>query len=350
MSALGAFAVLLVVSCWATVESLHLLLPTWPIFLFWPVVVIFFVVASWGTKLITDSLNQSLFIDNRGVRLIGGFIILIVFWVLFFLPTNTHTFFYRASIKDVLTKDLTETKGKLQDLLNEGQAGRIILQEKEDFKAKISVIFSKFAAEVNNPGDLGWAKKAEDVLIQLEGELGELQRLKLKCNSFQCRQELIAAMRAQVESRMESKLKATYDTRLVNINKGLDKPMIQKLIARIEATLAKIDENPTTNNEPTAATLNTLSQSYKLIEKYSDVLIKEFEQKYPKQIESTIKDKKAYAGVSKTERMRSVIDVWGDFFAGMYGGRGFAFWILLAAIIDIAGFISYHMAFAKQDY
>jgi hypothetical protein len=168
--ALVAFVVLCGVSCWATVESLHLLLPSWPVIFFWAVTVIFFVVASIGTKLIVDSLNQKLFIENRWWRLIGGIILLLAFWVCFSLPTNTHTFFFRASISDVVIKDLQETKGKLQDLANDGEAGKIIAQEKADFRNRIDAIFSKFAAEINNPGNPGWADKAEAVIIELEGE------------------------------------------------------------------------------------------------------------------------------------------------------------------------------------
>lgn len=348
--ALAAFAVLLVVSCWATVESLHLLLPSWPVILFWAVTVIFFVVASIGTKLIVDSLNQKTFLENRGWRLIGGVVLLLAFWGCFILPTNTHTFFYRASIKDVLIRDLTETKSKLQDLANEGQAGKIISQEKADFRNKIDAIFSKFAAEINNPGNLGWRDKAEAVIIELEGELGKIQRLKLRCQSFECRQELVKAMREHIDNLLDSKLKSTYDTRLTNINKGLDKPAINKLIAKIDAVQTKIDNNPARNDEPTEETTVTLSQAYKIIEKYSDVLITEFEKKYPEQMKNTIEDKKVYAGVSKTERMRSVIDVWKDFFAGKYGGRGFAFWIVIAALVDIAGFIFFDIAFARKRY
>lgn len=46
------------VSCWATAESLHLLLSSWPLALCWAVTIGFFFIASWGTKMIADSLNQ----------------------------------------------------------------------------------------------------------------------------------------------------------------------------------------------------------------------------------------------------------------------------------------------------
>ena len=42
------------VSCWATAESLHMLLPTWPIFAVYVVTIGFFVIASYGTKMVAD--------------------------------------------------------------------------------------------------------------------------------------------------------------------------------------------------------------------------------------------------------------------------------------------------------
>lgn len=348
--AIVAFLALMGVSCWATVESLHLLLPSWPVIFFWVITVIFFVVASLGSKLIVDSFNQRIRVDNRGWQFIGGFILMLSFWICFSLPTNTHTFFYKTAIKDVLIRDLTETKGKLQDLANEGEAGKIIAQEKADFKNKVDAVFSKFAAEINNPGNPGWADKAEAVIIELEGELGKIQRLDLKCHSFQCRQELIKAMRQQVDNMMESKLNTVYKTRLNNINRGLDKPAINKLIAKIQVVQEKIDKISNNNDEPTEETTNTLSQAYKIIEKYSDVLIINFDEQYPALTKIAKEDKKAYAGVSKTERMLSVLDVWKDFFAGKFTGRGFAYWIVISALVDIAGFIFFDIAFAKKEY
>lgn len=92
ISVLG-FLVLAAVSCWATSESLHLLLPTYPSLLCWAITVGFFFIASWGTKMIVDSLNQNIYMEKRGWTLLGGVIIVIAFWLFCSMPTNTHTFF-----------------------------------------------------------------------------------------------------------------------------------------------------------------------------------------------------------------------------------------------------------------
>jgi hypothetical protein len=184
----------------------------------------------------------------------------------------------------------------------------------------------------------------------MEGELGKIQRLKLPNNSHQGRQQLIAAMREQVDKLVESKIKNVYDQRLANVNKALDKPQIKNLILEIQRVQDKMQNNPTKNDEPTEKTSIVLSQAYKIVDNYSDVLINEFKKSYPDKIKLAEEDKKAFSGVSKTEKMRSVIEVWKEFFAGKYAGRGFIFWILIAALVDIAGFIFFDIAFKKDEY
>lgn len=85
-----------------------------------------------------------------------------------------YIFFYFLFIDDVLIRDLIEIKGKLQELVNEGQVGKIIVQEKVDFENKIDVIFLKFVVEINNLGNLGWVDKVEVVIIEFEVVLGEI--------------------------------------------------------------------------------------------------------------------------------------------------------------------------------
>ena len=87
-----------------------------------------------------------------------------------------------------------------------------------------------------------------------------------------------------------------------------------------------------------------------MINNYSDLLINEFELTHPDQIKLTREKKKYFSGVSKTEKMRSVIEVWKEFFKGKYAGRGFVFWIILAALVDIAGFLFFSLAFKRNEY
>jgi hypothetical protein len=113
-----AFIAFAAISCWATAESLHLLLPSWPIAFCWVVSVGFFIMASLGTKMIVDSLNQNVYIEKRGVMLVGGIILVILFWLICVMPTNTHTFFFRNKINEKVDLDITTTKKYLSDIKN----------------------------------------------------------------------------------------------------------------------------------------------------------------------------------------------------------------------------------------
>jgi len=344
--ALCAFVVLMGISCWATVESLHLLLPTWPIIFFWAVSVIFFVVASIGSKLIVDSFNQQIRVDNRSWRLISGIVLLLLFWVCFSLPTSTHTFFYRATIKDVAVQDIKSTTDKLRMLLDDGVAKTIVDQDKADFRAEINRIFTNFSTEINSPGNEGWKDRAEKVIIELEGKLGKIQRIPLRDNSFQGRQKLIEAMRKQVDELTESHIKSVYDPRLRALTKGYDKKVVAENIKYFDAVINDIKKNPK-SVEPTPTTARHLSEAYITINERFDVIKKEIEKDNPKRAKD-IESQKILSKVSETERMLSVVDVWKDFFNGRFAGRGFIFWIMLAALVDIAGFIFFDIAFARR--
>jgi len=347
--AIFAFLVLMGVSCWATVESLHLLLPTWPIVFFWAISVIFFVVAAIGTKLIVDSFNQQIRVNNRGWQLIGGIVLLLTFWIMFFVPTNTHTFFYRSVIKDVAVQDCKSTTDKLRMLLDDGVAKTVIDQDKVAFRNDINNIFTRFATEINSPGNEGWKDRAEQVIIELEGKLGKIQRIPLRDNSFQGRKNLIEAMRIQVDKMTEDKIKEIYDQRLVALTKGYDKKEVANDIKYFDKVIHGIKTDPK-SVEPTEITSHHLSAAYITINERFDIIKKELERYNPERAKN-IEQQKFLSKISETERMRSVIEVWKDFFTGKYAGRGFVFWILIAALVDIAGFIFFDIAFARRkDY
>lgn len=53
--------------------------------------------------------------------------------------------------------------------------------------------------------------------------------------------------------------------------------------------------------------------------------------------------------VTKVKRMISVFDVWEDFLNGQYAGHGFAFWIVISILVDVAAFIFFDIAFKKRE-
>ena len=125
-----AFLILAGISCWATEKSLHMLLPVgWPEILVWGITIAFFVVASIGTKLIADSLMSSGFVENRKGKLWGGIFLVVFFWLIMSMPTNTHTFFYNDKIGSVISKDIETTNKYLQQVLDLGTSSTMALDE-----------------------------------------------------------------------------------------------------------------------------------------------------------------------------------------------------------------------------
>ncbi|MBR6482565.1 MAG: hypothetical protein IKT26_04970, partial [Bacteroidaceae bacterium] len=95
------------------------------------------------------------------------------------------------------------------------------------------------------------------------------------------------------------------------------------LLSRLEKHLA---DNPTCD-EPTRKTEQLLSKCYNQI--YTN---------------TTPPDSRFY-GETKTERVRSVIQLVKDFFTGnIPGNRDLTYFIIIALIIDIAGFIFFFYA------
>lgn len=355
-----AFVVLMVISCWATVESLRLSL-SWPLVFIWGLAVIIFVLWSIGTKLIVDSFNQRIRVENRGLRLIGGIILLCV-WIVFGITTNAHTLFYRATVKEVLNTELSFVKGKLSDLNNGGEAKKMIEQEKADFTNKVNVGFEKVHSEIMDSNNSGYGPRAKEAIRNLANILGdgvEFQEPKF-VDSHQGRLNCSDNLRKQKDKFLESKLNTVYNTRLENINGGLVETEIENNINTIDEMQKYMKDNSdkSINDKGFQKFLKdakiVLSSSLNIIRDYSDGFIKYYPAAKPILDNDYLGTKKNDDDVkqdviSKTQRLESVTTVWGNYFKGMYKGRGFLYWILLGCLVDISGFIFFDIALAKRD-
>lgn len=349
--ALLIFIALMLVSCWATVESLHFLLPDYPKVIFWIATIGSFFLASLGSKMIVDTFNSSLMIDHKGAHLLGGIILLSLFWFFFSLPTNTHTFFYKSVIKEELNTELAATKNQLENLDNDAIAKSIISTQAEAFSNKVNGVFRRFADEVNNPANEGWGPRAETAIIELEELLGhKIQRIGFRSNTHRGKQEVISKVRETVDQLLETKINEKYVIRMANLTNHKNKADIKKNIYAIDKIQNKIATNPNVSDEPTAGTNLVLTNSRNLILNYTDAFVQEFEDLDKNKASEAQQSIQAFKGVSRVSRLRSVIDVWKDFFDGKWNSKDFIFWIVMAALVDIAGFIFFSIAFKKEDY
>lgn len=338
-----AYIAFAAVSCWATAESLHLLLSSWPLAMCWIVTIGFFFIASWGTKLIVDSLNQRVYVEKRGLRLFGGTLILLVFWLACSMPTNTHTFFYRSVISDKVANDIATTEGYLAQIRDNVTTETRIQIRLAELEKKINVKLGELKAEIENDANPGLGPKAKSILRDFAEILGvaKIEPLTFKGTSVQDRQKLYDAYRTKMYILMDAKkLNIVKEMTPTNNNhqKQADKDYKNLEIVKKSIEDGSLDLN---NAEDIKIICDKLNAGYATIRTYKQFV--DFKDET---------DQTAYTtpnAVTKVKRMISVFDVWEDFISGEYEGHGFFFWVLISILVDVAAFIFFDIAFKKRE-
>ncbi len=343
---MAAFLAFALVSCWATAESLHLLLSSWPVVMCWIVTIGFFIIASLGTKMIVDSLNQSIYLEKRGLHLVGGIVIVLLFWFMFSMPTNTHTFFYLTVINDKVNTDISTTRGYLGQIKNNTNNKTQATVKVNELKNSVDVLLGELEAEIKNEANPGFGPKSKEILRKLAAQLGvdRIEPLTFKGTSKQDREKLCDAYR--------TKIYILTDSKATNIMANILSPNPDNLkeVKTVEENLALtkkyINDGTIDLKNPEDVTgdggvCDKLNEGYNTIKKNCDFV--NFSSKT---------DEANYTAdnpVTKVKRMISVIDVWADFLNGEYAGYGFALWIMGSILVDIAAFIFFDLAFRKRE-
>lgn len=341
-----AFVAFATVSCWATAESLHLLLPALPLLLSWIITIGFFVIASIGSKMIVDSFNQNIYMEKRGLNLIGGTIMLLVFWLICSMPTNTHTFFYRNCITDVTLDDLKNTEGylnEIRDNKNDEDKFRLLCA---DLEGKVNAKLEDLRMEIDGP-DRGDGPKAQAILVDITELLkcAPITKIDGPTATKQQRTQLINAYRDKILHQLQVREAAIY-LQMVDENKVAQaKKDATSDIKKVQSAISGLNEmrNSGVQDDATINTANgILKGAYSTVKNYSDMVVFK-----------TDADREAYTAenqVTKTTRLLSVIDTWMDFINGKYAGRGFIFWIIISILVDVAAFVFFDIAFKKSEY
>lgn len=333
------------VSVWATAESLHLLLSSWPVVLCWIVSFGFFIMASLGTKLIVDSLNQNIYLEKRGLRFVGGIILFLVFWIVCIMPTNTHTFFYRSTITDVVTQDLTTTKGYLQQLRDNIKTEGAIKLKTDKLESDVNAQIIALENEIESIANPGFGERSKAILDGIASTLqvAKIPELSYKSSSPQQIKSLKQQYRTMIYellNKRKEELKENY----ISPQEKLFKPESAQQIKNIETMeghVANMGAMGHVDNDVIMQSDMVLKKSYATIKNYADFVnfnTKEDEARYLADNQMT-----------RTSGMLSVIDVWKSFVAGEYEGRGFMFWVVIAILVDIAAFVFFDITFKKRE-
>ena len=344
--AICLFVAFAAVSCWATAESLHLLLPTWTSVLCWIVTIGFFVIASIGSKMIVDSLNQSIYMEKRGLNLIGGIFLLLVFWLVCSMPTNTHTFFYRTCITDVALDDLKSTEGYLIDIRDNTSVEEKYRLQCADLEGKVNAKLEDLRLEIVGP-DRGDGPKAQNILVDISELLkcAPINKINGPTATQQQLNNLVKLYREKILRQLEIR-KEAIRLQLVDEKKVEQaKKDATADIKKVQNAIVGLNEmkNNGVQDDATINTANTiLKGAYSTVKNYQDMVVFK-----------SAADKEIYTAdnqVTRTTRLLSVIDTWIDYVNGKYDGRGFIFWIIISILVDIAAFIFFDIAFKKSEY
>lgn len=330
---IGSFLLFLIAagySCWATAHSLHLLMPQIPYLLVWGITIAFFIVASYATKMIVDSLNQNIYQENPRGKLIGGIILLLIFWLVCSMPTNAHTFFYNQKIRDVVTQDISVTQKYLSQL-----AEREVTDPKFDtIKAKVDQWSLKITNEFNGLGKSSGRKGNGPYVMECLQNINNLLGCNIPVDSrFNAYNgDILKSYNAAI-SRALSIKKREYQTQDYDLAKSMYDDL-QVMLDTINA-MTDIEEDIIRQTE------DVLQGAYALI-KNNRIYVK----LEPNDVELYTADNI----VTRTKRLLSVFDVWIDFIKGRYAGSGFFFWIVISILVDVAAFLFFDFTFKKEEY
>lgn len=349
--AILAFIGLAGFSCYWTAESLFIWQPSLTIYGAWMIAIVFYIVASicFG-KLLKSLDNKSDYYGKPGGRA-GAFFIaffgLILFWLVVSMPTNTHTLLYRAAIGNVITNDLTRTQGYLQSLKDNNVEIKKINEKYNTKATAVAAHILRLQNEIENPGALGIGKRYEKVLDELELELNrdsnhsvKLQRM---ANVGSSRKEWAIAtayIQRQAYERLNA-YRADCDREIAQIRSQMNSRALGALIANNKIALSDIARMKGISNNIIEAAMLDLDQEYSYIAKNS------------KYIDFKEGDKERYTrekAVPESREMLAVPKVWQDFLTtDKYNQHGFAWWILIALLVDISAFIFFNIAFNKKS-
>lgn len=345
------FVIVAAFSCWATTSSFILMMPSvlsdnefvqsLGVFL---LVLVFFVLASYALKLVINACNNDGTLKNPKFQLWGGIMLLLFTWVIVSLPTNAHTFFYKLKIGDVVTEDLSTTKGysrQLADRVNVNpeynNIEEDVLKEWEDFEREVK----------SGVTGSGFGKYAASHIAKINTLLkkGGLDRMiptpvnTNKAKDSECT-KLINEWKSRFLIPALEDLKELYTVNLNLSNEA--KEDVRHIVAMEDSVHQLILTNQISNasSEPIITqSAGVLKVAYSNIKKGNEFV------KF-----NNNDDEELYTATNvdtKTTRFLNPYSVMWDFFTGKIP-FSFIIWLFLSILIDVSGFIFFYLATKKE--
>ncbi len=332
-------------SCFWTAESLFIWQPSITKVGAWLIAIIFYIVASLCFTKLHKALDRKEDfygkIGGRGGAFAIGLLGLLLFWIMVSLPTNTHTLLYRASIKNIITIDLTRTQGYLQGLKDNNKA---IAEVKAEYAQKEQLVKSHIArmmAEIDTPSQLGIGPRFKMIVTELNNKLGV--SLQMPDNvGVNKTQWLVTINFIQEQANAQLAIfKEDCNKRIDEIKRMMGASSLDGIIENHNIALSDINKMRGVNNDIISAAVDDLTNGYSVIKtnkQYIDFKDND-EHRYTRE-----------GAMPEAKEMLSVPDVWMDFLTtDKYDGHGFIWWVFIALLVDLAAFIFFDLAVRKKQ-
>lgn len=338
--AIIAFVAFAAVSCWSTTESLFLTLehaeiPKW---VFWVAVVGLYVLTSICAKLVLDAFTKD-YMEHRTAKLIIGLLGVIMLWITFSMPTNTHTFFYKQMAKNTAVKELKHIDGELQKFSSENAFLETYNAEWNKYEGEVRSALKAIKQEIKDFQNPGTAEKTEariqEVEVLLGIPVGTIARIKARNNTLNELNHVCEHYDAAVNDQLAVKKQqheANIDRALADFRERMKN--IAPLRRDIKATLDQLDDDQYDKESVLKNARKVIGRSYAELESQFNSIYTYNENVY------------------RSDRLVKVTKVWGDYFKGKFRNTDYTlwYWILLSIIVDIAAFAFFDIAFKKEDY
>lgn len=336
----AAYLCLAGASCWATEQSLHLLLPgDWPEVLVWGVTIAFFAVASLGTAYVVEALSSGYnHVENRKLKLWGGLLLTLFFWLLMSMPTNTHTFFYRDQVAPVVTKDIEVTQKYLEQISQKGKSESLAL----DSAGKVvydSVMTEQRHLVAQYNGDEPPYRRGNGVVIGQHLErINKLLNVNIRHTGEYNSQD--PAILNGYKAAIDRALREALRTHSATPEMAASADSISSRLAAIRDSIQNAVATKTLTDDEMKQCESEIGRGYDFIANHRDFV--SFDEKTDDRAVYTRDPRQ-----TRTARLCSVVDVFFvDFLGGKYPGS-FWYYIGIALLIDIAAFIFFDIAYSR---
>lgn len=342
-----AFIALAGFSCYWTAESLYIWQPSITIYGALLIAIVFYIVASICFSRFIKSFQkygdfgQGIF-NSRGGHLFFGLAGLIVFWLMFSLPTNTHTLLYRASIKEIVKTDIERTQSYLRDLKDNNAAIKRVENEYTLKENAIRNYIQRLYAETKNPEAPGIGYRFNRTVGELENALGkELQKTSHRVYTRSDWNKVVEHYQRQAEANLKD-YRIECDKKINEIRKVMGSKELEENTKNCGIALSTIENMDGVDINVILQVVDKLGRIYPYIGQRA------------KYLQFRDNDKTRYTregAIPESKEMASVYDVWKDYLTtDKYKGHGFIWWVIIAILIDLAAFIFFNIAIGKDDY